>query len=182
MALILPYKQWRPRLGSGTFLADNVTVIGNVEIGVDANLWFGTVVRGDVGAIHIGARTNIQDNCVVHVTGGQWDTWIGDDVVIGHAVVLHGCRLENASFVGMKALVLDGCVVESGGMVAGGAVLPPGKRVKRGELWAGNPAKYLRQLTAEETGYIEYAKQVYLDLAAEYRRNGVLAPQQGADR
>ena len=111
--------------------------------------WCNAVVRGDVGRIRIGAGANIQDGTVVHVTGGAFDTHIGDEVLVGHRCMIHGCRLEDRAFVGMSATVLDGCVVEGDAMLAAGSLLAPGKRIPSGELWAGAPAKKMRDLAPE---------------------------------
>ena len=117
------------------------TVIGDVEIGAETNIWFGCLVRGDMNIIRIGKRVNIQDLTVVHVDSQKYGTFIGDDVTIGHSAVIHACTLQDRCFVGMQACVMDGAVVETGAMVAAGALVPPGKTVKAGQLWAGTPAR-----------------------------------------
>jgi carbonic anhydrase/acetyltransferase-like protein (isoleucine patch superfamily) len=169
--LILPYRDRFPKIAEDAFIAPTATVIGDVEIGAQANLWFGVIVRGDVNRIRIGARTNVQDATMIHCTGmgGDFPTLIGDDVTIGHMVVLHGCTLEDKCMVGIKAVVMDGVVVESGGMVAAGALVTPGKRVKKGELWAGSPARKLRDLGPDEFRMIERLPGRYAELGAEYR-------------
>src|SRR5277367_5441389 len=126
--LLLPFQGIRPTIAPDAFIAPNATIIGNTVIGAGSSIWFGCILRGDVHEIRIGARVNIQDGSVVHVTGGRSPTHIGDGVSIGHMVLIHGCRLEPGSFVGSKACVLDDVVVETGAMVAAGAVVPPGKR------------------------------------------------------
>ena len=179
MSLILPYRNQSPIIAPDVFIAQNATVIGDVEIGSRANLWFGVIVRGDVNRIRIGARTNVQDGTMIHCTGmgADWPTLIGDDVTIGHMCVLHGCTLEDKCMVGIKAVVLDGAVVESGSMVAAGALVTPGKRVKKGELWGGSPARKLRDLGPEDLAMIERLPERYAGLAAEYReRMGVEVP------
>jgi carbonic anhydrase/acetyltransferase-like protein (isoleucine patch superfamily) len=130
------------------------------------------VLRGDVGRITVGERTNLQDGTIVHVTGGRFDTHIGDDVLIGHGCIIHGCRLENHTFVGMGAILLDGAVVEADAMLAAGALLTPGKVVKSGELWAGRPAKFLRSLTAAEIAGNRAGAAGYARLAQVYRTGG----------
>lgn len=167
--VILPYRNTLPRIATDAFIAPSAVVIGNVEIGPATSIWFNCVVRGDVMSIRIGAGTNIQDGTVVHVTTHDFATEIGDHVTIGHNAIIHGCRLENASFVGMGAVVMDGAVVESGAMVAAGALVTPGKRVPNGQLWAGSPAKLLRDLTSEESVYIGESAHHYAELAATYR-------------
>jgi gamma-carbonic anhydrase len=162
------YRDWTPKLGAGVFVADTARVIGNVEIGARASIWFGVVVRGDVHEIRIGAETNIQDGAIVHCTRKRFGTYIGKGVTVGHAAVLHGCTIEDGAFIGMKACVMDGAVVESGAMVAAGALVTPGKRVKAGEVWAGSPAKLLRAVSPEEAADIPASAKRYADLAAEY--------------
>ncbi len=171
--LVLPYRGVRPRLGTGVFLAPGATVIGDVEIGDDTNIWFGCTVRGDVNEVRIGARVNLQDGSVVHVTGGGHGTYIGDDVTLGHMVLIHAATLEAGSFIGMRACVMDGAVVESGAMVAAGALVTPNKRVPAGELWGGSPAKKLRDLTAEERADLTSTVGRYCGLAGEYRAAGI---------
>lgn len=156
-----------PAVAASAFVAPGARIIGNVSIGDDSSIWYNCVLRGDVGHIRIGARTNVQDGSVVHVTGGRHDTEIGDDVLIGHLAMVHGCVIENHGFIGLGAIVMDGCLVEQDGMLAAGAMLTPGKRIGRGELWAGRPAKMLRLLTeADRTrnragcaGYVELARR-----------------------
>ncbi len=136
-----------PTIDPSAFIAPGAVVVGDVTIGANASVWFNVTLRGDDCPIHIGARSNIQDGSVVHITKGGHSTFIGDDVLVGHNATIHACTLESGSFVGMGATVLDGVVVETGAMVAAGAVVTPNKRVPRGELWGGNPAKKMRDLT-----------------------------------
>jgi len=166
----LPYRNHLPTVSPDAFVAANATLIGQVEIGARANIWFGCVLRADLAAIHVGALTNVQDGTVVHVSSVRnGDTWIGERVTIGHMALIHACRLEDHSFVGMKACVMDGAVVETGAWIAAGAVVTPGKRVKSGELWAGTPARPMRAVTAEEMHYIETLPERYAELAEQYR-------------
>lgn len=165
---ILPWRGVQPHIHDTAFIAPTAVVIGDTVIGPDSSIWFGTVVRGDVHEIRIGARTNIQDNSVVHVTGGRFGTYIGSDVTIGHRVVIHACILEDGCFIGMGAVVMDGAVIESGAMVAANATVTPGKRVKTGELWAGSPAKFLRRLTREDSNDFSVVTGKYIDLCKEY--------------
>ncbi|MBF0094006.1 MAG: gamma carbonic anhydrase family protein [Alphaproteobacteria bacterium] len=167
--LVLPWKGIDPQIHGQAFVAPNATVIGDTVIGEGASIWFGTVVRGDVHEIRIGARTNIQDNSVVHVTGGKFGTYIGSDITIGHRAILHACTLENHCFIGMGATVMDGAVVESNAMVAAGAMVTPGKRVASGELWGGSPAKFLRRLSDPELEHFDVLVAMYVRLGADYR-------------
>ncbi|MBF0562983.1 MAG: gamma carbonic anhydrase family protein [Alphaproteobacteria bacterium] len=152
-AILLPWHGVMPQIAADAFIAPNATVIGDVIIGAEASIWFGTIVRGDVHEIRIGARTNIQDATVVHCTAGKFGTYIGADITIGHGAILHACTLEDGCFIGMGATVMDGAVVESGAMIAAGALVTPGKRVKRGQLWAGSPAKCIRPVSDDERAF-----------------------------
>lgn len=173
-AFILPYKgefsaeAVTPRIHPRAFIAANAAVIGDVEIGEEAGVWFGCVVRGDVNRIQIGARSNIQDGTVIHVTRYTGPTVIGVGVTVGHSALLHACRLEDHCFVGMRATIMDDAVVESGGWVAAGALVTPGKRVPAGELWAGSPAKLFRKLTEAEQAFIHESADNYVRLLRDY--------------
>lgn len=164
---IHPFGAAHPQIAASAFIAPGAHIIGDVTIGEDSSIWYNTVVRGDVDRIIIGARTNIQDNSVVHVTTRRFATTIGDDVLIGHLAMIHGATLENHAFVGLCSIVMDGCVIETDAMLAAGALLTPGKRIPARELWTGRPAKFLRTLSADEiarnrtgaAGYVETARQ-----------------------
>ncbi len=170
-AQLLPFRDWRPVVADDAFLAPGATIIGNVEIGSEAGIWFGCILRGDVNVIRVGAGTNIQDGTVIHVTRKTHGTFIGAGITIGHAALVHGCTLEDGCFIGMRATVMDGCVVESGAMVAAGALLTPGKRVPAGQLWAGSPARYLRDLSVQEVTYFADTAKRYAALGQEYKRS-----------
>jgi carbonic anhydrase/acetyltransferase-like protein (isoleucine patch superfamily) len=167
--LILPFRGIVPRIAPDAYVAETASVIGDVELGAEASVWFGAVLRGDCGKIRIGARSNVQDNSVIHIDDGHWDTIVGADVLIGHGVVLHGCTVGDGAFIGMKACVMDGAVVEPGAMVAAGALVTPGKVVKSGELWGGNPARLLRPLKPEERGQLSLGAKLYVGYAREFR-------------
>jgi gamma-carbonic anhydrase len=168
--LILPYNGIMPKIHPTAFIAPGAVIIGDVEIGEQTNVWFNVTIRGDVHRIRIGARTNVQDGTVVHVSHKIAPTHIGDDVTIGHKAIIHGCTLENGCFVGMGATVMDHAVVESGGMLAAGALLTPKKRVPNGQLWAGNPAKYFRDMTQPESDFIYISSAHYVELGQTYIR------------
>jgi carbonic anhydrase/acetyltransferase-like protein (isoleucine patch superfamily) len=144
-----------PRIHSSAFIAPGCRIIGNVEIGSDSSVWYNCVIRADVNRIVIGARTNIQDGSVVHCDSPKpkrpegFPTIIGDDVLIGHLAMVHGCTLEDRAFVGLGSIVMDGCRIASDGMLAAGAMLTPGKTIESRQLWSGRPAKYMRDLTDE---------------------------------
>jgi len=166
--LILPWRGVLPRVDATAWIAPNATLVGDVEIGAGASIWFQTVVRGDVNRIRIGAGSNLQDGSVVHVSR-KFPTQIGDDVLIGHMAMIHGCTIESGAFVGMKACVMDGAWIESGGMLAAGALLTPGKRIAQGELWAGSPARKIREVSDSERPNMLEAPRRYAHLAAEYK-------------
>ncbi|MEQ9638753.1 MAG: gamma carbonic anhydrase family protein [Alphaproteobacteria bacterium] len=169
--LILPFDGKYPEIAEGAWIAPNATVIGNVKIGAGTGIWYGCVLRGDVGLIEIGERCNIQDGTVIHITGGVQDTIIGDEVSVGHQALLHGCTLESGSFVGMRAALLDFTHVETGAMVAAGALLTPGKRVPNGQLWAGNPAKYMRDLGPKDEELFYFTYTHYAELAQRHAQS-----------
>lgn len=168
---ILPYKGFTPVIHDSAFVAVSASIIGDVEIGEDSNIWYNTVLRGDVNDIKIGKRTNIQDGTVIHTTTDFQGTYVGDNVTVGHSAILHACTVEDFGFVGMQACVMDGAVVESNAMLAAGALLTPGKRVPKGQLWAGRPAKYMRDLTQEELDYIKWSAPHYVELGREHKSN-----------
>ncbi len=158
-----------PTVAPDAFVAPGAVLIGDVTIGAASSIWFGCVLRGDIASIRVGARVNVQDGTVVHVSQFKPGTEIGDDVSIGHMALIHACVLEPGSFVGMSAVVMDEAVVESGGMLAAGALLTPGKRVPRGELWAGRPARRLRFLTDDDKEMMRGTGERYVALSARYR-------------
>jgi carbonic anhydrase/acetyltransferase-like protein (isoleucine patch superfamily) len=163
------YVHAEPRIDAGAFIADNAVVRGDVSIGAGTSIWFGCVLRGDVQAIRIGARCNIQDGTIIHASTNGEATLIGDEVTVGHAAVLHACTLESGAFVGLGALVLDRAIVRSEGMLAAGAVLTSGKVVGAGELWAGNPARLLRELKPEELIAMRVNIRRYVALGEHYK-------------
>lgn len=169
MPLILPFGGYTPQIASDAFIAENATIIGNVTIGAGASIWFGCVLRGDTNFIRVGARSNLQDGTVVHVARDGNGTDIGDDVLIGHMAMVHACTIGNGALIGMSSCILDGAVVEPLAMVAAGALVTPGKRVKSGELWAGNPARFVRELSDRDRKIISDGVEHYCELAQEYR-------------
>lgn len=172
---VRPYRDTLPRLGERVYVDPAATLVGDVVLGDDVSLWPGTVVRGDVNFIRIGARSNLQDGTVVHVSHdgphaklGGFATVIGTDVTIGHKAIIHACRIEDAVLVGMGAIVLDGAVLRKHAFVGAGALIAPGKEVGEGELWLGNPAKKVRMLTDAEIEALYYSAQHYVRLKQEY--------------
>ena len=172
---IRPYRGLLPTLGARAYVDPAATVIGDVVLGDDVSVWPGTVIRGDVNFIRIGARTNLQDGTVVHVSHdgpharlGGFATHIGADVTIGHKAIVHACRIDDAVLVGMGAILLDGVVVEKHGFVGAGALVTPGKVVGSGELWLGNPARKVRVLSDAEIEALYYSARHYVRLKDEY--------------
>jgi gamma-carbonic anhydrase len=164
--MIYEYKGLSPKLGKDVFLAPGVIVLGDVEIGDGSNLWFYTVARADVHRIRIGKDVNIQDLCMLHVTGGRFPLTIRDRVIVGHRAVLHGCTIHEDALVGIGALVLDGAVVEEGAVVAAGAVVTPGTVIPAHRLAVGIPARATREPTPEE-------REFNRSNVAKYREYGV---------
>lgn len=166
-----------PKIHPSAFIAPGCRIIGDVEIGADASIWYNCVIRGDVNRIVIGARSNIQDGTVVHCDSPRlaspegFPTIIGEDVLIGHMAMVHGCILHDKAFVGLGAIVMDGCVIESEGMLAAGSMLTGGKVIGAGQLWMGRPAKYLRDLdeaalASNRAGVDGYVKKGHSHAAA----------------
>ena len=175
MSSLRKFQGIAPTLGERVYVDPAATVIGDVVLGDDVSIWPGTVVRGDVNYIRVGARTNIQDGTIVHVTHdgpfnppGGFATVIGADVTIGHGAIVHACVIEDACLIGMGATVLDGAVVRKHGFVGAGALIPPGKTVGSGELWLGNPARCARKLSDKEIEQLYYSAQHYVRLKDKY--------------
>ena len=168
---VFSYRGRLPTIAGTAFLAPTATVIGDVLIGDLSSIWFGAVVRGDVFPIRIGARTNIQDNAVVHVTGDRAATTIGDDVTVGHLAIVHGCTIGDRCLVGMGSIVLDGAVVEEECMVGAGSVIPPRMRIPSRSLVVGNPARILRKLDDADLDRIRAAAAAYLEVAESHKED-----------
>jgi len=167
------YEGARPTLGSGVYVAPNATVIGDVTIGDESSLWFGAVVRGDLMPIRFGKRTNLQDGSVVHVTGGKTNTVVGDDVTIGHLVLLHGCTVGDRVLIGMGSILLDGAVIEDDVFVGAGSLVTPGTRIPSGSLAMGRPARVVRTLTDTDRVWIRESGRVYVESARTYLSSAV---------
>jgi gamma-carbonic anhydrase len=166
--MIRPYKEMRPRLGARVWVDASAQVIGDVEIGDDASVWMNTVVRADVNRIRVGARTNLQDGCVLHVTG-RHPTVLAEDVTVGHSATLHGCTIERLCLVGIGAIVLTGAVVGEESIVAAGALVPEGMVVPPGSVVMGAPAKVRRAVTDEERAALRGYAERYVCYKDDYR-------------
>ncbi len=163
-----------PNINPSAFIAESATVIGDVHIGFESSLWYNVVARGDVNYIRIGARTNIQDLSVLHVTGSRGEDYpgeallIGDDVTVGHNVTVHGCRIENGAFIGMKSMIMDRAIIGCCAMIGAGSLVTEGTIVPPRTLWMGTPAKYKRDLTVSELARAAETGASYVRLARQY--------------
>jgi len=169
MGPLYPFEGRLPVVHASAFIAPTAALIGDVEVGEGANIWYHCVLRGDTNFIRVGAGSNIQDGTIVHVNAGTQATRIGAHVTVGHAAIIHACTLMDRAFVGMGATVLDEAVIEEGGVLAAGSVLPPGKRIGALELWMGNPARLLRVLTPEQRAGFDRTAPHYVELAGRHR-------------
>ncbi len=163
-----------PKLGQRVYVDSAATVIGDVTLGDDASVWPGAVIRGDMHSISVGARSNVQDNAVLHITHasdfnpGGFPLIIGDDVVIGHRAVLHGCTLGDRILVGNGAIINDGVVIEDEVIIGAGCMVPPGKTLESGFVYVGNPCKPMRKLSEKERGFFTYSPANYVKLKDQY--------------
>jgi carbonic anhydrase/acetyltransferase-like protein (isoleucine patch superfamily) len=169
MSSVLPFRGVTPKLHESVFLAEGARIIGDVEIGEESSVWFNAVVRGDVNFVRIGKRTNVQDNCVLHVTHERHPLVIGSSVTIGHNAIVHGATVQDFCLIGMGAVILDGAVVGPYALVAAGAVVAEGFVVPEGALVAGVPARVRRSLTSSERMMLEQSALNYIRYVAQYR-------------
>ena len=170
-----------PRIHPSAFIAPGCRIVGDVEIGADASIWYNCVIRGDVNRVVIGARSNVQDGTVIHCDGPDriqpdprhsegFPTLIGEDVLIGHMAMLHGCTIHDRGFVGLSTTVMNGCVIESDAMLAAGALLTPGKRIGARQLWGGRPAAFMRELTDSALAGMQQGVAHYVANARAHRQ------------
>ena len=167
---IRTFEEFVPNIDETAFIDESAVVTGNVIIGKDSSVWPCCSVRGDIHSISIGERTNIQDGSVLHVTHDSefapagFKLSIGNDITVGHNVVLHACTVEDLCLIGMGSVVLDGSVVQSGAMVGAGSLVPPNKVLEGGYMWLGSPVKQVRELSDREKAFLEYSARHYVDL------------------
>jgi carbonic anhydrase/acetyltransferase-like protein (isoleucine patch superfamily) len=167
---IRPFQGKHPQIDPSCYIESSAFVVGDVVMGPQCSLWFNSVVRGDVNSIRIGARTNIQDLCMVHVLKDKWSTAIGDDVTVGHHVVLHGCKVGNRVLIGMGAVLMDGVEIGDDCVIAAGALVTPGTHVLPGNLVLGSPAKVSRPLRPDERAWLVQSSKNYVEYSEAYRR------------
>jgi len=164
------FENHAPRIAATAYVDETALVIGDVSIADDVSLWPQVVVRGDVSSIEIGARTNIQDGSVLHVSHdsefapGGFALRIGADITVGHRAILHGCSVEDRCLIGMAATVMDGAIVRTGAIVGAGSLVPPGRDLEGGYLWVGSPARKVRPLRKHESAFLEYSAAHYVEL------------------
>ena len=177
--MIRPFQGIHPTIDPSVFIAETAVIIGDVQIGADSSVWYNCVVRGDVNHIRIGARSNVQDLSMLHVTHKKHaddpgaPLIIGDDVTIGHSVTLHGCTLSNGCFIGMQAMVMDHAVVGEGALVGARALVTEGTVIPPHTLWVGAPAKYKRDLTENEIAWLKKSPGNYVKYSAQYLQDGM---------
>ena len=166
--MIKPFNDKQPLIHETAYIAYDAIIIGDVEIGEDASVWFGSIIRGDVNSIRIGARTNIQDGTIIHVSSKTHSTVLENNVTVGHRVTLHGCYVESGCLIGIGAILLDGVRVGANSLVAAGSLLTPGTQIQPNSLVMGSPAKVKRELTPDELAYLNKSWQNYVELKKHY--------------
>jgi carbonic anhydrase/acetyltransferase-like protein (isoleucine patch superfamily) len=169
----LPFKSTEPTIDPTAYVAPGAVIIGDVVVGPESSVWFGTIIRGDVNYIRIGAQTNIQDQCMLHVTGGTYPLCVGNRITVGHRAIIHGCTIEGGCLIGMGAVLLDGCHVGAEAIVAAGAVVAEGAHIPRRTMAMGIPARPRRQVTGKELERAKFSASHYIELAEIYRRQEV---------
>lgn len=167
--MVEPFEAWTPEIHPEAFVHPGARLIGQVRLEAGASVWPGAVLRGDEGPIVLGPRSNVQDGCVAHDTGGRSETHVGAQVTVGHRVILHGCRIDHDCIVGMGAIVMDDVEVGPWSIVGAGALLPPGKRYPEGSLIVGSPGRVVRPITDEERRWITHSWEEYLALSRRHR-------------
>ena len=169
MALIIPIKENTPEFGENCYLAENATVVGEVRMGKNCSVWFNAVVRGDVNSIDIGDNTNIQDGAIIHCTYKTASTVIGENVSIGHNAIVHGCTVKNDVLIGMGAIIMDHAIIESGSIIAAGAVVLENTHVEANSIYAGIPARKVKEVDGKRDYVFERTAKNYIMYADWYR-------------
>lgn len=171
------FESIKPRIAASAYVDETALVIGAVTLEEDVSLWPKVVARGDVNSIHVGARTNVQDGTILHVSHdsefapGGFALHLGADITVGHQAILHGCTVEDRCLIGMAATVMDGAIVRSGAIVGAGSLVPPGRELEGGFLWVGSPARKARALRPDEEGFLDYSAAHYVELKNRHRVN-----------
>jgi gamma-carbonic anhydrase len=168
--MIRPYLDKSPQIHETAFIEDSAQIIGDVIVGPHSSIWFNTTVRGDVHYIRIGSYTNIQDNSVVHVTNGKFETVLEDHVTVGHSVTLHGCHIKSYNLIGIGSIILDEVIIEENCIIAAGALVTPGTRVQARSLMMGIPAKRVREVSDEEMTRIRKNARNYFEYKETYKK------------
>lgn len=167
--MIRPFNSINPKIHESAYISHDANIIGDVEIAEDASVWFGSMLRGDVNYIRIGARTNIQDQTIIHVSSKGLPTIVEENVTVGHRVTLHACYVESGCLIGMGAIVMDGARIGKNSLVAAGALVTPGTQIPPNSLVIGSPAKVKRALTEAELAQLEWSWRNYVELKNHYR-------------
>ncbi|MBX3291963.1 MAG: gamma carbonic anhydrase family protein [Acidobacteria bacterium] len=168
MVMIKDFSGTKPKIHPTAFITDDAIVIGDVEVGEDASIWFGSIVRGDVNYIRIGARTNIQDATVIHVSSKTHPTILEDEITVGHRVTLHGCHVESGCLIGISAILMDGVRVGRQSLVGAGTLLTPGTQIPPRSLVIGSPGRVKRELTDDEIAFLDRSWRNYTELKKHY--------------
>ncbi|MDQ6996462.1 MAG: gamma carbonic anhydrase family protein [Mariprofundus sp.] len=167
--MIKPYLHWNPEIAASAFIAESADIIGRVSIGADASIWYQSVLRGDVHDIIVGERSNIQDHCLLHTSDSVSPCIVGNEVTVGHRVILHGCEIQDFCLVGMGSIIMDQAVLESGCLLAAGSLVTERKVLKGGYLYAGSPAREKRELRDEEKEFLQRSAAHYVEVARNYQ-------------
>jgi len=170
--MIKHYLHWKPEIAASAFIAESADVIGRVNIGSDASIWYQSVLRGDVHDIVVGERSNIQDHCLLHTSTGITPCVVGNDVTIGHRVILHGCEIQDFCLVGMGSIIMDQAILEEGCFLAAGSLVTERKVLRGGYLYAGSPARELRELSDEEKAFLQRSAAHYVEVANNHKQRG----------
>lgn len=168
--MIYPFNSIIPKVDPTAFVTDDAIIIGDVEIGAESSVWFGSIIRGDVNFIRIGERTNIQDGCVIHISSKTHSTVLEDEITVGHRVTLHGCHVESGCLIGIGSILMDGVRVGRNSLVVAGSLLTPGTQVPPDSLVMGSPAKVKRELSDDELAYLDRSWQNYVELKKHYKK------------